>query len=789
MMGALRRKVRAWLDVSVGNRFGAVLLALTLGFMTVAGVGTFLYVLHLTRRIANDALVQDTRDIAKDLERVLDAICDDNRLLAANPTVVSAVLDTRGQETYLNPLLSRFRPLGRTPDRICVTDYRGRSLGCASAKDRSETDRNRLAHLIEEGRPAARITLAGDNRPILDFVSPVIYEGTGSAEGAVVASYDLAGLVHRTIGNPERFAHLHLSGADGDLYRAGRDEEHVIHAARSLEVDGALEALQLHLSLGVNASAFNQPVMQLMAAFGLAGLLLVAAAVWIARRAVPPLVARLGDITAKANQVADGTARDFSANDDGVDEIGQLARAFETMTRRLNEINQELELKVELRTTELSRQQAMLHSILDAVPGAILQFRLHADGSTSVPFVSQALRQVYGVEADEVVEDASPIFTRVHPDDIDAHMASIHESARSLAPWQQDFRITRPDGSAAWLHVNALPQREPDDSTLWHGIITDITDHKHAELALADSESYSKTLFEHSYIPLVIMDPQTGAFIDCNDAAVAIFHLGCRDAVLGKNLRDVSAPTQYDGSDSAPAALARIAQARSAGFADFHWRYQRSDGEIWDGEVSLMRFRHGGRDLMQFSLRDVTEQRRSEAAIWRQANFDPLTGLANRSLCADRLERALARARRYKLKVGVLFIDLDGFKDVNDSLGHARGDELLIEVARRLQGCIREQDTAARLGGDEFILMVQDLAYRGDLLRVAEEAIARLNQPFVLADQTRQISGSVGIAVFPDDGETPEALLAVADQALYQAKRAGKNCVSNLAAERPRSAG
>ena len=132
-MSAILARFRRWLQASIGNRFTAVLLVLTLGFMLTAGSGNFYYLLQLTRKIADDALAEQVRDASNDLARALAEVIEDNRLLASNPTIVSAVLDTRGQETYLNPLLSRFRPAGRIPDSLCVTDYRGRAIGCATA--------------------------------------------------------------------------------------------------------------------------------------------------------------------------------------------------------------------------------------------------------------------------------------------------------------------------------------------------------------------------------------------------------------------------------------------------------------------------------------------------------------------------------------------------------------------------------------------------------------------------------------------------------------------------------
>ena len=161
---------------------------------------------------------------------------------------------------------------------------------------------------------------------------------------------------------------------------------------------------------------------------------------------------------------------------------------------------------------------------------------------------------------------------------------------------------------------------------------------------------------------------------------------------------------------------------------------------------------------------------RDRATIEHDATHDGLTGLPNRVLLVDRLERSIAHARRNELAVGVLFVDLDGFKEVNDSLGHAAGDALLQTVAGRLRRCARDEDTVARLSGDEFVIMLPHLGSADEVVTVAERVLATLGDPVTVFDTRLLIAGSIGIAVYPDDGTTAENLLASADAAMYRAK-------------------
>jgi diguanylate cyclase (GGDEF)-like protein len=160
-----------------------------------------------------------------------------------------------------------------------------------------------------------------------------------------------------------------------------------------------------------------------------------------------------------------------------------------------------------------------------------------------------------------------------------------------------------------------------------------------------------------------------------------------------------------------------------------------------------------------------------ERTLTRRAHHDPLTGLANRSLLADRLEKALERAQRSEQLVAILFVDLDKFKPVNDSLGHAMGDQVLRRVAQRLQSAVRESDTLARLGGDEFVVVVEALDRSESVVRIADNIVDVLAQPFTIDGHKVQLGCSIGISFFPEHGASMIELMRAADTAMYQAKQ------------------
>lgn len=210
---------------------------------------------------------------------------------------------------------------------------------------------------------------------------------------------------------------------------------------------------------------------------------------------------------------------------------------------------------------------------------------------------------------------------------------------------------------------------------------------------------------------------------------------------------------------------------------DVFWR---ADGGCFPVEhrTAPLRDEQGQRYGVVVVFRDTSERRRREAELHRQAHFDPVTGLPNRSLFADRLAIALAQAERQQSALALVYIDLDGFKPVNDQHGHAAGDLLLKAVGARLQQLLRSGDTLARVGGDEFVALLSRIDDAGEACRVGERILAALKLPFELDEGVVQIGGSLGIAVFPQHGQDAAQLLRAADAAMYAVKRAGKGaCV------------
>jgi diguanylate cyclase (GGDEF)-like protein/PAS domain S-box-containing protein len=199
------------------------------------------------------------------------------------------------------------------------------------------------------------------------------------------------------------------------------------------------------------------------------------------------------------------------------------------------------------------------------------------------------------------------------------------------------------------------------------------------------------------------------------------------------------------------------------------------EGHEFPVELAVTTIEVGGQREFSAFIRDITSEKESEEIIWKQANYDKVTGLPNRHMFHDRLEQEIRKAHRAGLQMALLFIDLDRFKEINDTLGHDMGDVLLKETSRRLANCVRESDTVARLGGDEFTIILSEIDDAGNVERAAQAILRLLSEPFQLGDEKAYVSASIGITMYPADAMSVEDLLKNADQAMYVAKNRGRN--------------
>jgi diguanylate cyclase (GGDEF)-like protein/PAS domain S-box-containing protein len=340
--------------------------------------------------------------------------------------------------------------------------------------------------------------------------------------------------------------------------------------------------------------------------------------------------------------------------------------------------------------------------------------------------------------------------------------------------WQGELVNKRKDGTIYTEEMTITPVSQGVGHaahTHFVAIRQDVTKRKLLEERVQNSENKYRALFEQSADANWLMDEK--GFLDCNSAALQMF--GYSSGTEMMHPADISPPNQPDGIPSRVAAERKMAAAFLNGRERFEWLHQRKNGSTFPAEVCLTALTLSGQRTLLATVRDITDRKAAEERVRYLAYYDALTGLPNRTLLQDRLAKALASARRRKDKLALLFLDLDRFKDINDSLGHSVGDLLLQQIGERLKTWGREQDTVARLGGDEFLIMVTGIKDATDAAVAGERLMDAMTAEFVIQGHSCTINCSLGISVFPEHGADGETLIKNADVAMYSAKDNGRN--------------
>ncbi|QDG78463.1 EAL domain-containing protein [Labrenzia sp. PHM005] len=320
--------------------------------------------------------------------------------------------------------------------------------------------------------------------------------------------------------------------------------------------------------------------------------------------------------------------------------------------------------------------------------------------------------------------------------------------------------------NGGYRHLRWSARTDPD-RRLIYAVAQDVTEKKTAENAL----KLNASVFTFAHEGIFIADA-TGRFLDVNGAFTDITGYGLSD------LHNKNAGLLHPETDSASAYRDRLDAVNANGVWRGDVNIRKKDGQSFPALLTLsaVEDESGQVDNYIGLFSDITKLKNNEKALEKLARHDKLTGLPNRDLLADRLTQAMARARRHDLFIAVAFIDLDGFKAVNDTYGHSTGDALLVAIARRLKAALRIEDTLARIGGDEFVAIITDLHHERDCVGTLERILRAASEQFILGPITTSVTASIGVAFYPQDHAiSGEQLERQADQAMYEAKLAGRN--------------
>jgi diguanylate cyclase (GGDEF)-like protein/PAS domain S-box-containing protein len=384
-------------------------------------------------------------------------------------------------------------------------------------------------------------------------------------------------------------------------------------------------------------------------------------------------------------------------------------------------------------------------------------------------FVNDRFCDMVGYTREELVGLQGDMLL-AYPEDIELMREKTRLRMRHVAD-QYEIRIRRKDGTVIWLEIGGAPVMDAAGNVVGSiGVHNDVTERRMAEEALRESEARYRLMAENS-TDMISRTSNRGIVLYASDA--------CR-RLLGYEPSELVGRSFYDFIFEVDREEVRYLSSliHESGPTTFAYRVEKKDGSLVWFETTSRSVRDALtgkiREIVGVS-RDVTERKRVEEQIEYQAYHDALTGLPNRRLFRDRLTVALAHARRMKHPLAVMFLDLDRFKVVNDTLGHSVGDELLKAIAARLQASLREEDSIARMGGDEFTVLLADLKTPDAAAKIAQKVLDTVALPLQIEGTELFITTSIGIALFPSDGDTAEGLLANADHAMYRAKDAGRN--------------
>lgn len=427
----------------------------------------------------------------------------------------------------------------------------------------------------------------------------------------------------------------------------------------------------------------------------------------------------------------------------------------ETIARRLGMFLRERDIEEALRR-ERNRFEQMADNV-DEV------FWLSSPDKSEMLYINPAYERIWGRPREALYDEPTRWLEAVHPEDRDRVRESLDQQSRG--EYEQEYRIQRPDGEVRWIRDRAYPVRDEEGEVVRiAGIAHDVTEQKRARYELEKSEEKFATAFQVNPHSMTIVTLEEQRFVEVNDGFREMFGYGA-DEVLGRRVSEFD--LWVDPNDQQRV----LAHLEAEGQIDgIETQFRTADGEVVDTLYSSALLELNGETCVLAIVQDISRRKSYERQLEHRALHDSLTDLPNRRLFRDRLDHALDRPVETDEQLAVIFLDIDRFKVVNDTLGHSAGDQLLKRVADRLAETVDKGVTVARFGGDEFVVLVEQLDGPGDARHVAGRLVEAVEQPCTVGGTDFHPSVSVGIAISDRDTRDADDLLRYADIALYESK-------------------
>jgi len=383
-------------------------------------------------------------------------------------------------------------------------------------------------------------------------------------------------------------------------------------------------------------------------------------------------------------------------------------------------------------------------------------------------YVNSLFQELTGYSGSELLGKYS--LDLVHPEDRETVRKKAVESLKVGSPLPYEYRFVKKDGEVIWV-LEKVTSTEYKGKRATVGSFMDITERKQLEETIKKSEERYRTILEEIQDTYFETD-LAGDIIFANDAMCRTMGYP-KEELIGMNYKTFAAKEDVEVLYRDFNRVYRTGETING----LSYRFVQKNGTVGFGELSISAIKNDKGEVIAFRgiARDVTERIRLEQELADIATHDFLTGLPNRLLLQDRLTVGLNQARRNETMLAVMMLDLDRFKVVNDTFGHNIGDKLLKDAGERLVGLVRKSDTVARVGGDEFLVLLPQVASIGNTARVAQKILSAFRKPFMLNSYEIRITTSIGIAVYPEDGDDVDDLLTNADTAMYWVKAQERN--------------
>ena len=417
--------------------------------------------------------------------------------------------------------------------------------------------------------------------------------------------------------------------------------------------------------------------------------------------------------------------------------------------------------------------------LLNSIHGISWEFDLSADKFT---YVSSGAKKILGYDLDTWT-DLNSWKDMLHPDERERVASYCQTQTQDGKDHVMEYKMLKKNGETIWvIDVVTLTKDDENKPTKLNGFILDITDKKTAELKVKKDHQFLQTVIDSVPDPIMIIK---------EDYSVMLMNKKRKENLKGRTFMDNNSPKCYEIShhrdtpcDGAEhyCPLTHVLKNKTATKVLHNHKLDNGDDQyvelaaspLFDDEENCIGIIEAARDITEHIHLTHKLQEQSKQ-LRHQAHHDYLTGLSNRALFMDRLEQTIKDAKRNNTKAALFFLDLDHFKEINDTFGHKIGDEVLKEVSNRLTKSVRENDVLSRLGGDEFTIIMKDAHSNDDITTLANKIKSSFEAPLMINSHILNLSTSIGISIYPNQGESAEDLLQYADIAMYVAKTNGKN--------------